>query len=142
MDAGDGYTVSSTQSSASVGVANDDDPAPQDAPEVSISDASVVEGETGSLTLLVFQVTLSKASDEDITVRYEIRGGTAIGGSDYWGGRGKVTIWAGQTRGMIGVNVADDSRREGDETLSVELTEADGAVIAVATAIGTIVDDD
>ena len=143
VNAGDGYTVSATQGSAKVGVADNDDTPPQDAPEVSVADGSIVEGVFGFLSVLEFRVTLSRASDEDVTVRYVIRPGTAIGGVDYWGGAGEVTIWAGFTSATIGANVKDDAIREGDETLSVELTGADGAVIAAAnTATGTIVDDD
>ncbi len=144
VDAGDGYTVSSTQGSASVAVSDNDDPPPADTATVSVADASVVEGATGYLTLLVFEVVLSEASDHDVTVHYEIRGVTAIGGSDYWGGIGRTTIWAGRTRGTIGVNVVDDYRSEGAETLFLELTDADGAVIAndAGEANGTIYDND
>ncbi|MDE0642824.1 MAG: hypothetical protein OXH95_01600, partial [bacterium] len=53
------------------------------------------------------------------------------------------SIWAGWTRATTGVNVRDDHIRERDETLVIELTEAEGAVIADnATATGTIIDND
>ena len=144
VDAGGGYTVSGTQGSASVAVSDDDDPPPADLPEVSVADGSVVEGELGWLSLLEFSVTLSEVSAQDVTVRYVIRSGTAVGGLDYWGGAGQVTIWAGFRSATIGVNVKDDTRREPDETLTVELTDADGAVIAdsAGAATGTIIDND
>ncbi|MXW95130.1 MAG: hypothetical protein F4Z64_06430 [Acidimicrobiaceae bacterium] len=142
VGAGNGYTVSGAQGSASVAVSDDDDPPLPDLPEVSVSDGSVVEGQFGMLSLLEFRVTLSEASKQDVTVGYMIRSGTALGGMDYWGGRGQVTIWAGSTSATIGVNVRDDNRRERDETLSVELTEVGGAVIAAGTAVGTIIDND
>ncbi|MYE97765.1 MAG: hypothetical protein F4X28_10565, partial [Acidimicrobiaceae bacterium] len=144
VDAGNGYTVSTTQGTATVDVTDNDDPPPAGTAAVSVAAASVVEGATGYLTLLVFEVVLSEASDHDVTVHYEIRGGTAIGGSDYWGGYGRTTIWAGRTRGTVGVNVVDDNRNEGAETLFLELTAADGAVIAndASEATGTIHDDD
>ncbi|MXX01886.1 MAG: hypothetical protein F4Z79_09795, partial [Acidimicrobiia bacterium] len=141
VSAGDGYTVSSAQGSASVAV-SDDDPPVVDLPEVSVADGSVVEGQLGLLSLLEFRVTLSEASKQDVTVSYVIRSGTALGGLDYWGGRGQVTIWAGSMSATIGVNVRDDNRRERDETLSVEITEANGAVIAAGTAVGTIIEND
>ncbi len=142
VGSGDGYSVSSTLSTATVSVA-DDDPPPQDAPEVSVADASIVEGEMGWLSPLEFRVTLSEASERDVTVRYVTRSGTAIdGGVDYWGSTGQVTIEAGSTWKTIGLNVKDDTIWEDDETLSVELTDADGALIADGTAIGTIIDDD
>ncbi|MYA83319.1 MAG: hypothetical protein F4155_02245 [Acidimicrobiales bacterium] len=144
VDAGGGYTVSSAHGTASVAVSDDDDPPPADLPEVSVADGSVVEGELGWLSLLEFRVTLSEVSAQDVTVRYVIRSGTAVGGLDYWGGAGQVTIWAGFRSATIGVNVKDDTRREPDETLTVELTDADGAVIAdsAGAATGTIIDND
>ncbi|MYB80774.1 MAG: hypothetical protein F4X53_04010 [Acidimicrobiales bacterium] len=144
INSGDGYTVSSAHGTASATVSDDDDPPPADLPEVSVADGSVVEGEFGLLSPLEFSVTLSEVSDQDVTVRYTIRSGTAFNGLDYWGGSGQVTIWAGFRSATIGVNVKDDSRRESDETLTVELTGADGAVIAVGTgtATGTIIDND
>ncbi|MCY3586391.1 MAG: putative Ig domain-containing protein [Acidimicrobiaceae bacterium] len=144
VDAGGGYTVSSAHGTASVAVSDDDDPPPADLPEVSVADGSVVEGELGWLSLLEFRVTLSEVSAQDVTVRYVIRSGTAVGGLDYWGGAGQVTIWAGFRSATIGVNVKDDTRREPDETLTVELTGADGAVIAdsAGAATGTIIDND
>ena len=143
VDAGSGYTVSNTQGSATVDVADNDVPPPPDLPEVSVADGSVVEGEFGLLSLLEFQVTLSEPSEQDVTVRFRILSGTAINGLDYWGSRGQVTIWAGWTRATTGVNVRDDRLRERDETLVIELTEAEGAVIADnATATGTIIDND
>ena len=144
VNSGSGYTVSSTNGSASVAVSDNDEPLTPGLPTVSVGDGSVVEGATGYLTLLTFLVALSEASDENVTVYYEVRGETAIGGSDYWGGYGRVTIWAGRTRASIGVNVVDDNRRERDETLTVVLTSADGAVISAdaSTAAGTIYDND
>ncbi|MDE2683622.1 MAG: hypothetical protein OXI54_05675, partial [Chloroflexota bacterium] len=144
VDAGDGYTVSTTQSSATVSVADNDDPPPQELPVVSIADASVVEGEHGDLSLMEFRVTLSEASNADVTIYFELREGTATEAVDYLGIDGKVVIYANQTAGSIIVNVRDDDRPEEDETLEVVLTDADGAVIAddSNTATGTIVDDD
>ena len=144
VGSGDGYTVSSSHGAATVGVADDDDPLPLDLPEVSVADGSVVEGQQGLLSLLEFRVTLSEVSAQNVTVRYAVRSGTAVGGLDYWGGTGQVTIWAGFRSATIGVNVRDDNRREPDETLTVELTDAHGAAIAdsAATATGTIIDND
>ena len=142
VDAGDGYTVSASQGTATVNVADNDDPPPQDLPEVSIADASVVEGEHGYLSPMEFTLTLSKASDEDITVHYRVHLDETKP-SDHHGGSSRVKIYAGRTQAILVVLVVDDKQREGDETLIVELTEADGAVIADDnTATGTIVDND
>ena len=144
VNAGSGYTVSSTQRSASVNVADNDDPPPTDLPEVSVTDASpIVEGE--SPYFLEFSVTLSEASERDVTVSYETREGTATDHVDYRGQRdGRVVINAGLLKGTVIVHVnhagrLDDAR---EETMYVVLTAADGAVIADDTATGTIIDAD
>ncbi|MCY3652440.1 MAG: PQQ-dependent sugar dehydrogenase [bacterium] len=135
---GDGYTVSSTAGSASVVVSDDDDP-PTDLPKVSVSDSSLVEG--GAMRLMEFRLELSEPSLHNVTVRYEIVPGT-VKPSDYYGGGGRVVIWANRTTASLYVYIRDDSRSERDETLFVELTAADGAVIADGTGVGTIIDDD
>ena len=130
VKAGSGYTVSSGNGTASVSVADNDDPAPQDLPEVSIADASVVEG-----GILRIPLTLNQASEQDITVHYEIR-------MDRYTFRERLRIPAGRTQVTTSITVTDDSRRDGDKTMVVEITRADGAVIANGTATVTIIDDD
>ena len=135
---GDGYTVSGSQGAGTVAVADNDDAPAQQLPEVSVEDASDSEGNL----YLEFMVTLSEASEETVTVHYEIREGTATNGVDYAIGNLKVIFQPGWTWAYAGVNVYDDSRREDDETLELVLTEAEGAVITDGTATGTILDDD
>ena len=139
VDAGDGYTVSSSQGAATVDVSDDDDPV-LDLPGVSVSDTSLVEG--GAMHLMEFRVELSEPSVHNVTVRYEIVPGTVKPSDYYGGGRGQVVIWAHRTVASIYVFIRDDSLPERDETLFVELTGADGAVIADGTAVGTIIDND
>ena len=143
VNSGDGYTVSGTSGSASVVVADDDDPPPVDLPVVSVSDASVAEGELGWLSPLEFRLALSRPADQNITVRYRLRLGTTSP-SDHYGGSGRATIWAGRTHAAIVVLVVDDTRREPEEALEIELTGADGAAIDAdnSTAVGTITDND
>ncbi len=144
VNARSGYTVSTTQGTATVGVSDNDDPPPTDLPEVSVTDAApVVEGEYPYF--MEFSVTLSEASERDVTVSYETREGTATDHVDYRGERdGRVVIYAGRLKGMVIVQVnhggrLDDAR---EETMQVVLTAADGAVIADDTATGTIIDAD
>ncbi|MXW57209.1 MAG: hypothetical protein F4Z70_01360 [Acidimicrobiia bacterium] len=124
-------------------VADDDDPPPVDLPVVSVSDASVAEGELGWLSPLEFRLALSRPADQNITVRYRLRLGTTSP-SDHYGGSGRATIWAGRTHAAIVVLVVDDTRREPEEALEIELTGADGAAIDAdnSTAVGTITDND
>ena len=143
VNASDGHTVSPTWGSASVAVSDNDDAPPLDSPEVLLTgDASIGEGEYPNF--LEFHVELSRASGEDVTVRYEVRPGTAEPHLDYSGGYGQVVFYAGRTQASLIVRVRDDARRECDETLTVVLTEVvGGAVIGNAkTATGTITDDD
>ncbi len=138
VNTGDDYTVSSSQGAGTVAVSDNDDAPAQQLPEVSVEDA---QGSEGNL-YLEFMVTLSEASEETVTVWYEIREGTATNGVDYAIGNLKVVFQPGWTWAYAGVNVYDDSRREDDETLELVLTEAEGAVITDGTATGTILDDD
>ena len=143
-DAGHGYTVSPAQGSTSVRVLDNDDPLTPNLPEVSlVGYASITEGEHPGF--LEFHAELSRASEEDATVRYEVCPGMAQPHLDYSGGYSRVEVYAGRTQGSLIVRVRDDTRREAhEETLSVVLTEAEGAVIAPDehTATGTIVAND
>ncbi|MYA75528.1 MAG: hypothetical protein F4Y27_12735 [Acidimicrobiaceae bacterium] len=143
VNGGDGYTVSAASGSATVNVADVDDPPPTDLPVVSIADASVVEGELPGFSLLEFRLTLDRPTDRNVTVRYRLHMGTTSP-SDHHGGYGQARIWSGQTTGNIVILVIDDTRREADETLQIELTDADGAAIDTEnnTATGTIIDND
>src|SRR5439155_20364965 len=53
-----------------------------DDPTVSISDATVIEGNSGTVNA-VFTVSLSAPSDKSITVSYATADGTASAGADY-----------------------------------------------------------
>ena len=110
-------------------------------PNLSISDASVVEGNSGTQTL-AFTVTLSAPSSKTITVSYASSNGTATAGSDYTSTSGALTINAGQTSGVITVPISGDATFESDETLSVALTDPTNAGLIRATAVGTITNDD
>ena len=143
VNSGDGYTVSTTQNQATVQVADNDDPPPTDLPVVSISDASVTEGELPGFSLLEFRLTLSEHAEQNVTIHYRVHMGTTSP-SDHYGGSGRATIWADRTQGTIVIMVVDDRQRENTETLQIELTDADGASIDTDnnTATGTIIDND
>ena len=112
-----------------------------DAPSMTVANASVAEGDSGTKDL-AFTVTLSSASNTDVTVKYATANGTATAGSDYTATNGTLTIPAGQTTGQIKVPVGGDTVDEGDETLTLTLTEPEGATLADGEATGTITDDD
>ena len=107
------------------------------APAVSVSDASAVEGET-----VEFTVSLSAASDEQVTVDYATSGGTAESGTDFTAASGTLTFAANATSQTVRVQTAQDSADEEDETFTLELSNQSGATLDDAAATGTIKDDD
>ncbi|MFC0407488.1 beta strand repeat-containing protein, partial [Roseomonas elaeocarpi] len=117
-------------------IRNDDAP-----PTVSIADASITEGNSGT-TAMTFTVTLSQASALPVTLRWDAVSGTATAGSDFDAAGGTVTIPAGQTSATVTVNVRGDTTYEADESFRVVLSQPTGATLARAEATGTIRNDD
>ena len=110
-----------------------------DAPELSIGDASRTEGaEDGSMA---FAVRLDAASGRTVTVEYVATDGTATAGSDYTSASGTLTFLAGTTTAAVVVAILDDSEEEETETFTVTLSGASGATLSDASATGTITDD-
>ena len=126
---------------ATASVTNDDTAVVVTPPTVSISNATVAEGNSGSSNL-AFTVSLSKASTSTVTVGYSTANGTATAGQDYTAASGTLSFAPGVTSQQVGVVVAGDTAVEPDETLTVSLSNASGATIATASATGTIVSDD
>ena len=117
-------------------IINDDAP-----PTVTISNASVLEGNNGESNDLVFNVTLSHPSHEAIGIGV-ILGGSAVSESDYTDAVG-ATIPAGATTGTVRVRTIGDNRFELSETVTVEPFLVFGqAVLPTDVAIGTIINDD
>ena len=121
-----------------VGTITNDDPVP----DASIADASVAEGDAGTNTLS-FDVTLSHASDDTVTVDWATTDGTATtADGDYVAGSGTVTFDPGDTTKTVDVTVNGDTTYEADEDLTVTLANAVNAGLADDTATGTITNDD
>jgi hypothetical protein len=132
-----GATIRDAQA---VGTISDDDIAPS----VSVGDASVTEGDTGSVNA-VFAVTLSGASSQTVTVSYAASNGTtnpATVGSDYTAANGTLTFNAGETTKNLSVVVKGDYVVEANETFFVSLSNVTNATIADGQGIGTITNDD
>ncbi len=98
---------------ATLSITNDD------SATVSISDATVVEGNPGDTTQLVFDVALDNPIDADVTFDYETQDGTALSGQDFGFQSGTVTILAGDTSAQITVDVTEDLVVELDENLTL-----------------------
>jgi hypothetical protein len=120
---------------------NDGTWSPDDPVSVSIRDATVTEGNTGTVNA-TFTVTLSRATNVDVTVQYATADITATAGSDYTAASGTVTIPAGQTTATVTVAVTGDRLPEPTETFAVNLTAATGASIIGGHGIGTILDNE
>ena len=119
----------------------DDDNAGASLPTLSVSDASVTEGNTGT-TSMSFSVALSQAASEDVTFDYATTAGSAVAPDDYTAATGTLTIPAGQTKQTISVDVNGDLLEEGRESFQVNLSNAVNATLADANAEGTILDND
>lgn len=110
-------------------------------PAVSLGDASVTEGSSGT-TPASFAVTLSAASAQAVTVAFATGGGSATAGADYVAASGTVTFPAGTTARTVAVSVVGDTAVEGDETFLLTLSGPSGATLGDAQGEATIVDDD
>ncbi len=111
-------------------------------PDVSVSDVSVNEGDSG-VTSADFTIQLSSAFMRDIEVSYSTSDTTAANPGDYTSTNGTVTIPAGSTSVTISVPVNGDTQFELNETFQLNLTAADqGANIVDSLGLGTIVNDD
>ena len=109
-----------------------------DTPALTIADAEAAEGD-GQIT---FTVTLGAASSLEVTVDWTTADGTATADADYVAADGRLTFAPGQTEATIAVAVFNDALDEGDETLTIALSDPTNATIADGTATGTIADDD
>ena len=100
-----------------------------------VDNATVREGPGARLS---FVVRLDRTRERAVTVHYATSDGTAAAGQDYTAASGTLTIPAGSRRETIAVAVLDDAINDDGETLTLTLSNAQGAVIDDATATGTI----
>ncbi|UVO55786.1 Calx-beta domain-containing protein [Sphingomonas sp. SUN039] len=117
--------------------------APQNAlPTLVISDPTVVEGNSGTTTLVYTVTSSALAGVGGIGFSFATADGSATTGSDYVSQSGTGTIAAGSNSTTISVVVNGDTTVEGNETVLVNLTAPSGATIADAQGVGTITNDD
>ena len=117
-------------------------------PTVSVSDKTVVEGNPGDSSAVVFTVQLSQASTEAVTITYETVDGEgvqgAIANTDYTPVQGTITVPAGSTTQSITVPIIGDFVDEDDESFRLKLlsVSSGNAVIGDGEAIALIIDDE
>ena len=117
-------------------ITNDDTP-----PSLSIADASVTEGDSGSTTA-TFTVTLSTASGKTIGVNFATANDTAVAPIDYITNSNSLSFSPGDTEEIINITVNGDLTDEDAETFFVNLSGESNVTIADGQAVGTINDDD
>ncbi len=137
-----GATNASISDNQGIGTITNDDPAPP-VPTFSIDDVTIAEGNGGTSTA-TFNVTLSLASSNVVTVDYATADGTAtVAGSDYQSANGTLTFAIGETSKPISVTINGDTLVEPDEAFVVNLTTpTGGAIIGDGQGAGTIRNDD
>ena len=110
-------------------------------PAVTISDAIVVEGDSG-VTNLSFPVRLSFPTTLPISVNYTTADFTTQAGSDYFATNGTLTFTYPETNKLITVIVKGDTNVEPSESFFLNLSGPVNASLIRTQAIGTIVNDD
>ena len=108
-------------------------------PALSVVDAWVREAPGASLA---FSVMLDQAASGPVTADYATSDGTAEAGADYVAANGTLSFAAGETARTVFVPVLEDGPDEGEEALTLRLSNASGARIADPMATGTIANSD
>lgn len=116
-------------------------PTSKNLPTVSISDQSLVEGQSGQ-QVLNFAVTLSKPLFAPVSVVVATESTTALAGQDFVGTAATVTFAAGQTTRTFSTKVIGDRDLEADEAFYVRLSNSQNATLGKALGVGTILNDD
>lgn len=118
-------------------------------PLLSIGNVSVVEGNSGSTTDLVFTINLSAATGRTVTGNFVTTNISAFGGAscatqgaDYESRTGTFSFTPGTTTFTIPIKICGDTSAEADELFRVLLTSPSGAAFQTNNAFGGIVNDD
>ena len=109
---------------------------------VGVEDARAVEGSDAALD---FTVWMERPATERVTVTYTTADGTATAGEDYAATSGTLVFDTGEREKTIAVTVLDDAHDEGEETMTLRLTNVTGGRIVYERyreATGTIVNSD
>ncbi len=116
---------------------NDADP---NYPGTSFSDASVVEGNSGTVNA-VFHITVTTHAAV-VTVGYTTTDGTAQAGTDYQATSGTLTFNPGETSKDVNVPVIGDTLAEGNEVFFLNSTGLSAGFVNRAPGEAVIIDDE
>jgi Zn-dependent metalloprotease len=110
-------------------------------PKVSFSDATYSVSEAAVEAIIT--VNRTGNTGESVTVDYATADGTATAGSDYTATNGTLNFGIGEDSKTISVTVLEDGLVEGNETVELTLSGANGANLgALSEALLTITDND
>ena len=85
-------------------------------------------------------VSLSRASNDDVSLQYQTEAVTAVAGTYYVTSSGTLTLSAGDTSGNISIDIVGDSNDENPETLILRLTDPVNAALGRSSSEITLVD--
>jgi hypothetical protein len=120
--------------SAALSSCKDDDD-PKTKPKLSFAESTMQVSEGGGV--IEIEILLDRPASKDIVVDYEV-GGTAIEGSaasaDYEinGDFGEVEIAAGETTGIIEIEIKQDAVFEGNETIEISIEDVNSDDIDIS----------
>jgi hypothetical protein len=110
-------------------------------PKVTFSDATFDVSEAG--TEAIVTVNRTGNTGESVTVDYTSADGSAVAGADYTAVNGTLIFAVGEDTKTFSVPVLEDGLVEGNETVVLTLSGANGANLgAVSEALLTIADND
>ena len=139
MSIADSETLEATPCPDNEEAAQSDSQASAAPASITVRDARAVEGVD---EIIAFEVTLTAAASEPVTVDWSTADGTATAGEDYVASSGTLTFAAGERGHEVAVSVLDDAHDEGEETFTLHLSNAVGAELADAEATGKIANSD
>ncbi len=114
---------------------------PPEPPIAQVLGVEVTERDTDSVPA-VFTVTLDRVSTQPVSVNYATEDGSAKAGEDYKATSGTLQFPAEITSLTIVVEVIGDETVEPVEEFALVLSSPQGAVLAAARAVATIINDD
>src|SRR5215207_751940 len=117
------------------------DVAAQQSPSISVRDAVVVEGNSGT-TQATFVVALSGATSQSVSLSFATSNGTAASASDYIATSGALTFAPGEVEKPVVVLVNGDTVDEAQETFFLDISNVQNATVSSNRGTGFISDDD
>lgn len=110
-------------------------------PTLAINDFTIAEGNAGT-SVATFNVLLSPASSQTVTVNYATANNSALAGTDYVAASGTLSFAPGQQSQPVSITINGDTAFEANETFNVNLTGPVNATIGDAQGVGTVLNDD